>query len=97
MILRKALDRADAFDWMYLDMLLGYSGHGKFWREVLQQARDEMKDMKYFLFWSNGYDGDRMETFETAAEMAAWAQKHPNVEISMVIHGMEVDRTTAFG
>ena len=93
--LTKAFERADAFDWIRLDELLGQSAHGRFWREVLWEARRALREdncVKYFLFWSNGYDGDRMETFETAAELAAWEQKHPGVEISMVIHGMEINR-----
>ena len=96
MTLGELFKRVDAFDWIHLDQLLGNSGHGRFWREVLWRVRSELKKdeigMKYFLFWSSGYDGDRMETFETAAEMAAWEQRHPNVEISLIIHGMPVDR-----
>lgn len=30
---------ADEVDWTHLDNLLGYSGHGQFWRAVLKEVR----------------------------------------------------------
>ena len=35
--------RADAFDWMHLDRLLGDSAYGKFWREVLWEVKDALR------------------------------------------------------
>lgn len=37
--LREAFRNADARDWDFLDLLLGQSGHGKFWRAVISEVR----------------------------------------------------------
>ena len=40
--LRKPFRFADKLDWMQLFDMLPDSGHGKFWKEVLREARDAL-------------------------------------------------------
>jgi hypothetical protein len=39
---RRAFRNADAQDWEHLSSLLGYGGHGKFWRHVFEEVREAL-------------------------------------------------------